>query len=259
MSAAIDIVAHEWGHAVSKWSPADFPGMCPENGWEEHPDECEMSEGFADVVGHMVERFNQPTPDAGSWIPDRWDWIQGEDWAPECKREFLRRAHEYDAAHTCPHWSVHANDPGCRSDGTPEHENGNRLSVVLRLMAEGGHNPAYYHSNLPFQCTGCDIDVTPLDPDAMTSFEMAARVLFRVLDTESTSSTNDWDLLPYLARNAAWDLFPDRCEETQTTVIEAFRAVGYPQQLMTPCTFCPPYAECPPCCPPDHCCGGVEE
>ena len=91
-----------------------------------------------------------------------------------------------------------------------------------------------------------------------TSFEMAAKVLFRVLDTEADYGTVDWDDLPYHGRNAARVLYPNDCE-VQRTVIDAFRAVGYPQELDVPCPVCPPYQECPPCCPPDYCCGVVEE
>jgi hypothetical protein len=266
-SSALDIVAHEWGHGVSKYSPADFASPCKYL-FGDYPETCEMSEGFADVVGHIVERIQQPLQDDGSWLPEHWDWTAGED-AAGTFADRLRRADLFDTrVCTQPevdfHYSVHAEDPGCEyedpqfNNHIPEHSNGNRLAVVFKLMSgpspayPENYNPAHGVPGLPFPCTGCDINVTPLDPVPGTSFQMAAHILFRVLDTEADASLVDWDYLPYYARGAIQDLYvldPQGCEDAQESTFDAFRAVGYPQQMPVPsivqCVAQPP---CPPFC-----------
>jgi hypothetical protein len=251
MSASLDVISHEWGHGVDTTSPGDFVSRCPGPG---HTEICEMMEGFGEVVGHIVERLKQLTQDPDlnddTFFVENWDWAAQEDSTPPSGWPDLRRADRY-SSNTCPpgpHHSVHAEDVGC--GGGPYSPNGNRLAVVLKLMTDGGHNPAYGQMS---PCTGCDINVAPL------GFDMAARILFRVLDTEADAGTVDWDELPYLARGAVRDLFSDEeCPAIQTTVFDAFAAVGYPQDSPRPCVMCGPIQACPPCCPPP-CCDDSEE
>lgn len=238
MSAAQDILAHEWGHAVGKHSPSDFYGQCstPPNPVEP----CEMAEGFADVVGHAVEWLTQPDPTPSRTWETR-DWIAGEDWNPASP--MLRRADEYDTR-ACDEpdqaqryrYSVHREDTLMCERGfltDTFHSAGNRLAVVLRLLADGGANPGCsYFGN-------CHIEVDGI------GIEPAARILFRVLDTQSDPSTTEWRQLPFLALDAAFDLFHDvdpgdPCAfAVQHSVLSAFKAVGYgfPE---------PPFSEDPP-------------
>jgi len=256
VSASLDTVAHEWGHAVDFESPGNFVARCPASGLET----CEMMEGFAEVVGHVVERLKQTTADTNLgddvYEAEHWDWTAQEDFALVSAWPILRRADRY-STNQCPgfHHSVHAEDAGC---GWGQSANGNRLAVVLKLMTDGGNNPGAGHV---VPCTGCDIDVTALDADANTAFQMAARILFRVFDTEADFGTVDWDELPVLARNAIHDLFwGETCVAAQLRTNNAFLAVGYPESGLPPCIHCRPYqVGQPPCCPPDYPCLGEEE
>lgn len=253
MGAAQDIVAHEWGHGVSKHSPADFYGQCTTP--PVSVDACEMAEGFADVVGHAVEWLTQsdPTP-SRTW--ETRDWISGEDWNPTSP--MLRRADEYDTR-SCNEllpadryrYSVHREDTlMCEgTSSTTWHSAGNRLAVVLSLLAEGGTNPGCNHFG------NCDVVVQGI------GLEAASRILFRVLDTQADGWTDRWSLLPYLALDAAYDLYHDvdpgdPCAfGIQVATRTAFAAVGYPDPQWWPepqlnCPLpCPPVCcNCPPCC-----------
>ncbi len=243
-SAALDILAHEWGHGVDWHSPAKFAAMpC-----DESPEPCQIAEGFADVIGHFVEHKVHTNPGPGF---ETHDWDAGEDWDSDDDR--LRTANAFDerlCASGGWHWSVHANDAGCEDgqDSPASHNNGNRLAVVFRLLAEGGQNPGLNHGISP--CTGCDIVVEGLGLDD------AAQILWRVLTLQADGATNDWDYLPWLARAAAYDRYHNRyppcAEEFQQSVIDAFSAVGYPENLPTPTLMgcgpgqplpCPPYCD----------------
>ncbi len=248
MTAALDILAHEWGHGIDRHSPAAFAAMTCDGQYQ--PDPCQMSEGFSDVIGHFVEHKVHTNPEGGF---ETHDWKAGEDWDPDPGSLRVRRADEFDS-HTCAaqgvHYSVHANDLGCEGwESWPaRHSNGNRLAVVFKLLAEGGHNPGRNHGINP--CTGCDIEVGGMGLDA------AMGVLFRVLTVQADGSTTRWDWLPFLARSAAYDIYhnqyPPCAEEIQQTVIDAFSAVGYPKDVGTPEPIgcdpgqplpCPPYCD----------------
>jgi len=250
-SAALDLIAHEWGHGVSKYG-ADFFDRK-----DDYDDTGEMEEGFADVVGHAVEWLSYQ----GTQYPLRefegGDWKLGEDWDPDSPA--IRGAHEYDPRDCHPahgeywHYSMHMTDPGCEPDPppgqpsypTPAHSNGNRLAVVYRLMAEGGINPAC--ANVP------DCEEIVVDPPLWHAG--AAKILFRVLESYADSNTNYWDHLAFLAVAAAYDLYaytPEVGEDVcayaiQNSVREAFLAVGFNQG---PPGFPPPGLLCPPPCPP---------
>ncbi len=241
-SSALDIVAHEWSHAVSKHSAVNFTLLCTAYDFGEA---CQMGEGFADVMGHIVEWKVHTTEGPGY---ETYDWIAGEDWNPASTE--LRRAHEF-SSQLCPafHYSVHTSDDTCEDNSDYDvHATGNRLAVVLKLMTVGGTNPGYGNPH----CPGCPgLYVTPLDSDPATSLEEAARIMWRVLTVEADQSSTDWDYLPFYAHAAVKDLYPplsSECEAAQTTVRDAFLAVGYPETLPLPGIGCPPPMPCPPAC-----------
>ncbi len=244
-SAALDVVAHEWTHGVSKHSPVDFHSLCAPPAMSEP---CEMAEGFADVVGHYVERKVHTTdpPPPPACQEEHRDWIAGEDWDPDNHQTRWRRADQFDQNDCTPfHWSVHTSDDDCYEI----HSVGNRLAVAFRLMAEGGRNPGHQNPG----CPGCpDLLVTPLEPDPpATSLDIAATILWRVLTVEGDAALTDWDYLPFYAHQAIKDLYPplsSACEAAQTTMRDAFRAVGYPESLPSPGVHCSAPQPCPPVC-----------
>jgi len=246
MSAAQDIVAHEWGHGVSKFSPVNFYQQCLDVPTIEET--CEMSEGFADFVGHWVEHATQPD---GDWEvePEVRDWVQGEDWNQNSKR--IRRADELANLDDCSHpdpednyrESIHADDGPLCQRGVPGgwHSAGNRLSVVYMLLSEGGTNPGCSHFG------NCDVSVA----GGGLGYWEAAKILFRVLTVQADQSTADWNDLPYLAMQAAYDEYydddPPCALDMQRMVRDAFEATGYPETGHIPYLYCN-LIGCPPNC-----------
>jgi hypothetical protein len=131
------------------------------------------------------------------------------------------------------HYSVHADDIACeRNDPfhVASHNAGNRLAVVLRLMAEGVPNPGCsYFGN-------CNVVPTPILIDA------AAKILYRVLTLEADESVVEWSGLVRPALEAAFDEYhgthPPCALDIQHSVFTAFSAVGYYPP--------PPYPDQPP-------------
>jgi hypothetical protein len=200
-AAAIDIVAHEWGHGVIFTSA----------GWSYSGDGKIYHEGFADIIGHAVEWYNQ-SPGSGD---ERAEWKFGED-RDASQATWWRRADDDDGlgGH-----SYHADDPpGSASD---PYQNGLPLSVAQYLMSEGGYNPVCDRLD---ELDGCDVEVEEIGATA------ASRILFKALTTYATSSS-DWEDFGPLAKVAAYFLYKscpgDNAATEQQTALDAFEAIGY--------------------------------
>ena len=143
MASALDVIAHEWGHGVSGMS-ANFISQCTQ---PQNDVQCQLNEGFADVIGHVVEKLRQP---AGTGPEQDSDWTMHED---NAFSGYARGALDDGTAghdwfgirivngqrvfRTFNHF-VHRDD---QPAGQLQHERGNQLAMALRLLADGGSNP----------------------------------------------------------------------------------------------------------------------
>jgi len=236
-AAALDVVAHEWGHGVI------FESV----GWTlGPPNERDLHEGWAEVVGHAVEWASEPPlADPNNPQPETAEWQFSED-AFEDGNGTYRDVTTDDGPGG---YSYHAIDtPGASEFG---HYGGFPLPVALYLSATGGYegdytegpsNPVCHRAPpinpAPYGCEGSakTIEVTPLDPDR------AGAIFFRVL-TQYATSASDWPDFVYLAKQAALDLYAtsDPCynaDTEQQSVIDAFGAIGYPSSSGIICNCC---------------------
>ena len=220
-SAALDSVAHEWGHAVafSNWNPWPYGG-CDSVGGQLH-------EGFADIIGYYVERKYQPPWPFGGFGYEQSDWQFMEDAADEPKRRVdiddhpeWYRYHRQDTTRTAAE--------GCLEIGgwDESHQVGNQLAVVFKLLAEGGYNPT---CDFNPERQGCERG----DVAAIGSYG-AAKSFFRFVQLYASSS-NSWDTIPDLVKAAAFDIY-SYCvpggygydaEAEQASVDDAFFRIGY--------------------------------
>ncbi|HEX6899886.1 MAG TPA: hypothetical protein VF789_09235 [Thermoanaerobaculia bacterium] len=220
-AAALDVVGHEWGHGVVM-TTANFP--------YETLVGAQLHEGFADVIGQAVEKLRQP---AGAGLERSSDWTLHED---NGTSGYARGALDDGTAghrwygfpctpgelHCCNgtycytfNDKLHREDePGTDTIWDP-HARGNMLSVVLRLLSEGGRNPIC--SRLP-ALSGCTTTVQALGVSG------AARILLNTLSY--TPSTARWEDLPIYANWAAFQPFDF---VTPQIVDDAFVAIGYPR------------------------------
>jgi hypothetical protein len=224
-SAALDIVAHEWGHGIVDDEIA--LGTTGQQG--------ELHEGFADVFGHMVEHYVD-TVSLGWLDPGRTvDWHFGEDrdWCGDtgCTEAYSRSAGDYQPTR----WSWHASE-----QLNEIHRDGNRLAVAYRLLAEGGQNPACSGLSWDPSCDGLSV--------SGVGFEKASKILYRALTYGS--STLVWADLPWLAYAAANHMYLDcdpspGCQNPQPAgcgsassgpaempaAADAFQAIGYDLEM----------------------------
>jgi len=249
----LDVIAHEWGHAVVKSSRAESFGSSGATGQQ-------LDEGFANVFGHAVEWRNQ----AAGRRYERADWCFGEDhntssWPaspPTDCPQFWSRADRFAETVYSINWeafwvvdgrsgdrynyySYHRDhnltplppDRDRRADG---HIKGHMLAVVLYLLSEGGLNPicpAAPGGGKPGGWTaGCTVTVPAL------GVEDASRILMRIL-RYATPNTR-WEDLADLGKLAAFNLFRNcnisQCPENtdpalveQMAVNDAFEAIGF--------------------------------
>ena len=218
-ASSLDWVAHEFGHGVVDTS-ADFPysGVG-----------AELHEGFADVIGHLVEKNTHP---AGTGLEKSSDWTMHEDAAVS---GYARGAIDDGASHT---WVgptmyngtnsytfndlLHSDDTPTTSTNT--HSRANKLSVVHRLLAEGGKNPVC--TRLP-GLSGCGTTVSGL------GITKANTILFNALQFYIPSYAT-WDLADLIAETAFNEY--DKCSlgpiwnasAEQQAVFDAFKAIGHP-------------------------------
>jgi len=214
-SAAMDVIGHEWGHAVVDGS-ANFPYNPARNQVGD-----QLDEGFADVLGHSVEWLNQ-SPGTGA---EQADWEFGEDRGPA--QPYWRRIYPVDTAHDLKY---HKDHDYFQNDA---YKRGNMLPTVLYMLSEGARNPLVDAGMCnPSAMLGCDTFVD------MLGVEAASKILMRVLTNYATSTTT-WSGLANLAKRSAWDLYkncslslcPDRVYDAryeQEAANNAFKAIGYP-------------------------------
>lgn len=217
-AASLDHIAHEWGHGVI-FTSAAFPTNTNLG--------LQMHEGWADVIGQIVEHMKEPS---GTGIEQSSDWVMHEDGA--INGTYCRGA--LDDGTGGHYWqgpngsyffndAVHRQDEPTRQEA---HDRGNMLSMVLRLMSEGGQNPICSREST-YQ--GCGTNVTSV------GFSTASNILFNTV-TWYTPSTATWEDLPTYASDAAFDLYntcggfgPGNAIAQQNSVNKAFTAIGYPR------------------------------
>ncbi len=215
LSAAIDIIGHEWGHGVI-FTSANFDRSTTVG--------AQLHEGFADVIGYITE-FDNQVPGSG---PERADWKAGEDsfsnghW-DRCVDDAVWRSW----VSTDRRYYFHKNDHTTDPKATEAHNRGNMLPVAFRLLDVGGHNPIC--SRPGWSGEDCNVSV------AGQGFYKAKRIFFHTL-THFCTSTTQWEDLPDLMMFAAFRLYghctpgkpgnPALAE--QHAVNDAFTAIGYP-------------------------------
>ena len=237
--AALDHVAHEFGHGVI-FKTANFPlsGV----GLEFH-------EGFADVIGMLVEKRAQPS---GTGVEQSSDWTMAEDMAIS---GYARGAIDDDADGVAGHEWVgpyfYAGNGGSdrypfddrlhRLDSTTlpsAHATGNLLNVAHLIMAAGGSTTL--PSGLNPVCSrlwwidGCE------SSNAMTSSEYlgsskAGALLFHAIQFTLTSTTT-WNDVADRVNEAAFQKY-NLCQygpqynapAEQNAVKKAFAGIGYPR------------------------------
>jgi hypothetical protein len=241
-AAALDVVAHEWGHGVV-FTSAGWASALSGTQFEERA----LHEGWSDIIGQIVEKRRQPN----GWLPEqRNDWTLHEDAGDG---GYVRGAIDDGAGHT---WQtidnttdrpfndkVHKEDCAGltwngRCSGVPipnaapftAHDFGNMLNMVHMLLADGGTNPAC--SRLGETCPTV----------SGQGFSKAGTILFQALQYR----VRWWHTWPTLAdavkqetfnqyNGCAWDPLANAAVEQQA-VINAFANIGYPAQSgVIPC------------------------
>jgi len=216
-SASLDQIAHEWGHGVINSTAGFSTTTCVPH------TPCvgtQLSEGFADVFGQLVEKMYEPL---GSGPETSSDWDLAEDVSKIGQYAFSGNRDD-GSGHYYGNFPMFDNKLH-RLDGADpanDHDRGNMLNVVYYLLSEGGANPA---------CTrlyNCGTTV----PTGLGSYG-AGKLLFDTLQFYLPSTTT-WDTLPNYANFATFDLY-SRCSTTpkydaadkQESVRKAFEAIGY--------------------------------
>lgn len=227
-AASLDQVAHEWGHGVIATTSNLTNG--------------ELNEGFADVIGQMVEKTTEP---AGSGVEHSDDWDLGEDLSRNCLTDcffFSGTLDDGPYGHSFGAWPTSILNIRLHRDDDPQqifgpagaHSWGNMLNVTYRLLSDGGQNTIC--SRLP-SLSGCGVTVNGL---GITS---ASQIMFSTIQWYLPSNAQWPDLATY-ASSAAFDLFnqcvnglPGRNAAIQQGVVDkAFGAIGYPR--LTPPEYC---------------------
>lgn len=216
---ALDHIAHEFGHGVI-FTSAGFPPGDPVG--------LQLHEGFADVIGQIVEKLRQP---AGTGPERSSDWDLHEDGGlcgDGSISGYVRSGERDDSSQ---HWwsgpggSYPFNNILHLEDDPPSgsaHENGNKLNVALRLVTVGGQNPVC--GRMPW-LSGCNVSVNAIGQDR------AFRIFFTGLQYYLPSNSN-WNVLAAYLSLAAWDLYrycphyPATYE--QQAINKAFAAIGHP-------------------------------
>jgi len=206
-SAALDMLAHEFGHGVV------FTQAQLDN---DNPVRRQLHEGFADVIAYIVEQQQQPsgpstcesaTPPGSSTCAEYRDWLMGED------NDQIKRRVDMP----CCGMAFHKDQYPTSDD---RYVRGNAMGVAFRLLTVGGTNPGC--SSYP----GCSTTVAAL------GLTKASKIFFRVIAFYADANTQ-WADLADAAKMAAADLYIncytgyDALHE-QTAANNAFTAIGYP-------------------------------
>jgi Zn-dependent metalloprotease len=218
IAASLDQIAHEWGHGLI-FQSANFPlsgaGL-------------ELHEGFADVVGQMVEKLTEPS---GSGVEHSADWDLGED-MPKQFGQYAFSATREDG--TSGHFfgptlldnKFHKNDEPAETSSP--HDRGNMLNVIFKELAVGGTNPICARDNT---LSGCN----PLIGVGGQGTLKASQILFNALVFYMPSNAQWADLATYVSQ-AAFDMYADcsifptyPATGEQRDVNAAFTTIGYPR------------------------------
>ncbi len=186
----LDIVGHEWGHAVVHQT-ADLSLYAESNG---------LNESFADIFGTLNEFYAENLYDPNK----NGDWLLGEDvWILDGKLRDMEDPHSKDDPDTYEgtYWNV-----------SSIHGMGGVQNHWFYLLSEGGMDQND-HPTFQYQ-----YDVQGIGMD------QAASIMFRALTTYLTSSSQFLDSR-FASIQAANDIFGDCSFETKM-VIEAWNAVG---------------------------------
>jgi hypothetical protein len=239
--AALDLVAHEWGHGVIS-KTAKFSNTTVG---------AQLNEGFADVIGMLVEKRVQSS---GTGLEHSSDWTMHEDMATS---GYARGAiDDGTAGHNWvgPDGSYSFNDRLHRCDGSEDlaqpHATGNMLNVVHLIMAAGGSTDL--PSGLNPVCTRLS-SASGLSPDCAQSIASGCASGNAVSFSERLGSSKAGTLLFYaiqftLTSNTTWSDVANRVNEAafmrysqcqsvppynasveQNTVRKAFAGIGYPR------------------------------
>ncbi len=199
-SSCLDVIAHEWGHGIANSRGLPYSGV-----------QAQLHEGFADVIGHMIERYSQPSGGG----PEHADWIMGED-NPAANQNGWPYFRRVDQAYNGERYVfyLHSQDhPGDQDS----HARGNALGVAYMLLTNGGTNPDCRFQN-------CSTPTPALGRDK------ASLIFFKTLTTYLTSNTT-WSMLVDEAKYAAYRNYRN-CPGSwglaeQQAVVQAFLAIGY--------------------------------
>lgn len=245
LAASLDLVAHEWGHGViatrAKFNRLDPVGL-------------QMDEGWADVIGMLVEKRAQPT---GHELEQSSDWKMHEDAALKDKagdRTYARGAIDDDADNIPGHDWVGPNYVNSKNykhyddrlhqqdtlfDKNHPHATGNMLNVAYLIMAAGGStdlpsglNPICARPSAA-NYQGCEAANAVTFNERLGSSKAGA-LLFHAITHTVTSSTT-WLTVADRVMEAAFAKF-NQCQYgpqynasgEQNTVRKAFAGIGYP-------------------------------
>ncbi|HEX6085821.1 MAG TPA: hypothetical protein VF266_14915 [Thermoanaerobaculia bacterium] len=245
MAAALDVIAHEWGHGVT-YTRAEFPV----DGDTADPATLiaqQLDEGFADVIANIVERLRHSLPSGYTMqagdadeqavpLEKSGDWTIHEDVAGYTNAPtntilgYARGAKDDGpSGHYYPNQAgtfgsaikdrLHKNDPDVPLTPYGPHDHGNMLVVVLKLLTEGGKNPLCYRTSAPGFCTSAP-NVTAL------GFTKARKIL--------------WDTIARVPANAYWEDAPYPATPNPSRVV-GNHAMEAAYQLNKMCNASPVY------------------
>lgn len=210
--AALDVIAHEYGHGFAY------------TGWPYGPNlsytgtQAELHEGFGDVIGHIVEKNRQT---AGWSVEQSSDWYIGED---AHFNDYLRRAdaddgdggsrfHAADAVNAGTAWA-----------------NGNMMHVAFRVLADGGRNPYCVTNDTQIGCSSSNANQG-------LGVQKASNIMIYALANYVTSNAT-WAGLANQVRAAAKDLYTNCAASTNREatleldeINKAFGQIGYADSL----------------------------
>lgn len=239
-TVCMDLVAHEWGHGIAKYSAGPTTYGNPTVAGQLH-------EGFADVIGHLVSRSNQADTPAVNWILFE-DCVPPQQTIWPCRPFHQRRADQYltnpplcyyktqPLLQSCPPGTASA-CPYVLQGGAPaniveNHQAGHMLSVGFYLLADGGtthKNPA---CGFGAPSSICNVLVPWL------GLTKARRIFFDTL-VWWIGPTTTWEQLPLFAVSAAFSAFSNcpwsNALTEQDATAKAFGAIGYPTSARMNC------------------------
>lgn len=221
LEAALDVVAHEYGHGMLFSWPTQLT-MTYDYSVSPALQGAELHEGFSDAIGHMVERLRQQADWYGTEAPEtHGDWKIGED-AIGSGGSF-RRADVDDTT-----VKSHRFDTGFVES---YHNRGNQMHVMFRLLVQGGKNPFCVANPTEY---GCSYTSNGLGLDK------AAKIMRHAIENYVRSGSR-WTHLANYFRQSAYDLYRNcggtnpNADYEQGEVQNAFWQIGYPADTFYSC------------------------